>query len=405
MLFGAFVAYWTHRALTDYFLDLAVYRMGGQAMFDGDGLYTLGLSGNGTGLPFTYPPFSALLFTPFAAAPEDLAQVVWGLLMLVAFFVFVRESLRAASPTKSQRWGIAGVALVASACLLFEPVVHNLRLGQINLFLGLAILLDVLRRHGRIPGGVLLGVAAAVKITPMIFVVYYVCIGRYRDARNAIITFIACLGVGALARPSDSWHYWTELAFDAKRVGGVPYVANQSILGALSRVMDGPDNAAMLGTALGAIVMLSGLALAVRAHRHGRPLLSFLTCAMSALLISPISWSHHWVWVVPMAIWLAFGDDAPRWGKPAAVMGSVVLMLGPIWWPPNSNDREFDHNFLQAVEASSFFLLAIGLLVALAVHQLRTSAPAGSTPGFFGRTTALSSSANDIRARDKNRAR
>ncbi len=46
--------------------------------------------------------------------------------------------------------------------------------------------------------------------------------------------------------------------------------------------------------------------------RVGDRAAGFLAVQITGLLVSPISWSHHWVWVLPLLLWCLFGDRRRR---------------------------------------------------------------------------------------------
>lgn len=350
------------RAVTHFELDLDVYRWGGHALATGAPLYGPDAR---VGLPFTYTPIAALLFVPIGLIPHTMAQLVWTSALLIALYVFVRESVRYAAPRLSGNASTLTTIAVLGAALWLEPIRHNFGLGQINILLATAILLDLRGRTGRIPTGVLIGIAAAVKLTPLIFVAYLLVTRRWRAAVTAVAAFAAATTIGALATWDQSWEYWTKHAFDASHVGGIPYVANQSLYGVLTRLLEGVDNADAIYRPVAALIGIAGLALAARVHKRS-PMLGDITCAFVGLLLSPISWSHHWVWVIPAMVWFALHLDAPRWGRVAVAAGFAFFTMGPIWWVPREHDAELTHNAWQQIAANSYLGVALALLGAIA---------------------------------------
>ena len=215
------------------FTDLFVYQYGGQAVLDGLPVYESG--DPVTGLPFTYPPFAAVVMVPLALLPAWLAAALWtgaSVAALAAVVVVVRRALGRPAPG----WL---VALLTAGALALEPVWQNLTFGQVNLFLMLAVLVDLVRPERRW-SGVLVGIAAGVKLTPLVFVVLLVLVGRRTAAGRAVLAFAATVAVGFVVMPGSAATYWTDGLLDAGRVGPPALAHNQSVYGALTRLLDGP---------------------------------------------------------------------------------------------------------------------------------------------------------------------
>ena len=158
--------------------DLSVYRYGGRAVLDGLPLYET--DDPVTGYPFTYPPFAAVTMVPLALLPAWLAAALWtgaSVGALAAVVVVVRRALGRPAPG----WL---VALLTAAAVALEPVWQNLAFGQVNVLLMLAVLVDLLGPERRW-SGVLVGIAAGVKLTPLLFVVLLVLVGRRTAAGRA----------------------------------------------------------------------------------------------------------------------------------------------------------------------------------------------------------------------------
>jgi len=349
-------------------LDLGVYVMGARHLFDGR-LYDVRGSA-APHLPFTYPPFAALVFTPFVPLPYVLAQVVWGATSLAALVGIIATSIWAVRPQLPARSIWTWALLLLAPVLAFEPIYENFYFLQVNLVLDLAILLDllvVLRVRGRtVPRGVLIGIAAALKLTPLVFVGFLFATRQFRAGVTALATFAACTVIGSLCNVHAAWSFWTRYAFDAKRVGGVTYLSNQSLRGALDRLA-GELVSMPLVTALEAALLVAGLALAAWAWHTSSALLGVLVAATTGLLVSPITWTHHLVWLVPALLWLVLGKDRP-WGGPWwAALAAVVFWLGLVWFAPDVPYAEVHERGLTLVVANSYWLLLVGFLVGVAV--------------------------------------
>ncbi|GAA5201195.1 glycosyltransferase 87 family protein [Rugosimonospora acidiphila] len=282
--------------------DALVYRAAGSAVLHGSGaLYAQAFGA--ARLPFTYPPFAALLF----AAGSPLSFPVWQLILAVAglccLVLSAYAAVRLATPTTggpggATRTGRLGWALaVAAVGLWLEPVDLTLHFGQINLILLALVLVDFAAPDTARGKGIAIGIAAGLKLTPLIFIPYLLLTGRIRAAAASVAAFAGTVAIGFALLGRDSVDYW---GGRFSQPGDSPVrLVNQSLNGLVLRLLrDGPDaHAVWIVAALA--VGVAGLVTAVVAGRRGYELLGVCLCAATGLLVSPISWSHHWVYVVP----------------------------------------------------------------------------------------------------------
>jgi alpha-1,2-mannosyltransferase len=181
-------------------------------------------------------------------------------------------------------------------------------------------------RERDLPTGMLLGLAAAIKLTHLVFIPYLILTRQWRVARNAAITFVAATGAMFAVAPRSSWRYFTKDAFDIRRVGNAETIGNQELRAALVRAHLTPAPAVF--DVVAAIVLCLGLLVAVAAYRRSSAMLGMLVCGATGLTVSPISWLHHYVWIVPALIWLLLGSDRPAKGSTwalAGVLGFIVI--------------------------------------------------------------------------------
>jgi len=373
----AALAYGLYIALRTYEVDLGVYlRLGGRYIFTSH-LYSFVLPK--TSLPFTYPPFAALLFAPWQRTFSSVGsvQMVWTMGNLVALIGVLVLSVRLVKPSLSKvsTWRLA-LALSLPA-LLLNPVLITIGFGQVNLFVTFLVMWDLLseRRIGKrqLPLGVATGLAAAVKLTPLLFVPYLLLTRRWRGAITCMITFIACELLTFVVSPASSRAYWTKAVFRPGRAGDLSIVDNQNLWSVLDRFAHGVLPGAVMLPLL-VVTAAAGLWLAAAAHRRSSPLLGVLICAATCLIVSPISWVHHMVWVVPAILWLGLAADRPRWGRPLAAVTAVLFWSAPVWWVPFKNTSDLHLNPLQLIAGNSFFFAMVLFVVGAGVLVLRRSA-------------------------------
>ena len=300
----------------DLYPDLRVYVVGGAAVAHPGALYqAFSVDGVGQHLPFTYPPFAALLYYPLHLVPFVVVALVWTAATLAALYAVVRISQLMAGGG-SQRVAM----LWTAAAMWFEPVRSTLDLGQVNVFLLLAVLYAAHSSRWWV-SGMLIGLAAGVKLTPAIAGAYLVGMRRWSAAAASVGAFVATIGLAALVIPQDTKLYFTQLLGDVRRVGTVDYAPNQSWQGTISRIV-GYDvgRGPLLLAAVCCTAVLAAFAWrALGTGAAGRDALgSLIVVQLFGLTASPISWAHHGVWVVPLMIGLFKGRwrDAP---------GAVVL--------------------------------------------------------------------------------
>ena len=302
-----------------------------------------------TGLAFTYPPFAAVVMVPLAFVPPWLAAALTtgaSTAALAAAVVLVRRALARPAPG----WLAAAVA---SGAVALEPVWQNLAFGQVNVLLMTAVLADLLRTERRW-SGVLLGLAAGVKLTPLVFVVLLLVVGRRATARRAFVTFCVTVVVGFLVAPRWAESYWTDGLVDAGRVGPPSLTHNQSVYGALTRLLDARPS--LLLWLVVAVPLGVAIVVAARAWwRRGDVLLATCITALAGLLVSPISWSHHWVWAVPVALVLW---EQNRW---AALSWTAVFVARPILWPPWGGRREYAWGPVEHLVGNAYLLAALAV--------------------------------------------
>jgi alpha-1,2-mannosyltransferase len=344
------------------YIDLEVYRFGAHAWLAGDEVYGgLPHTSFGIGLPFTYPPIAAIAFSPFLAISVTAGGTLLAAADLALIAVVIAVVLRR---TGRDRW-LWAVTLLPLAALL-EPVRQTMTFGQINVLLLAAVTLDCLVRTPRWPRGVLVGLAAAVKLTPAAFVLFFVLRRDARAARTAVAAFLGATATGFLLAPNDSVRFWTDTLFDTGRIGAPHYAGNQSLLGMLARFgLTQPGRTMLWLLGVAAVLAVATVALR-RVLAAGDVELAFGLNALAVLVISPISWSHHWVWAIPALLCVAF---------PVAATGTVLLLAAPQWWWfPETADAELEWGPGQQLLGSSYVLYGVFVLVWAAVRGRVSSA-------------------------------
>jgi alpha-1,2-mannosyltransferase len=344
-------------------VDFGDYRAGGRAVLNGRDLYALRVPP--IGLPFTYPPASAVLFAPLAWLPVRAGQVMWAAASLLGLYVFLRLTLLRYATGRAATSALllpAVFILVARA----DPLRVNLLLGQVNVLIALLVVVDLCGVLSRVPRGVMTGIAAALKLTPLFLVAYFVAVRRYRDAAVAAATFVAVTALAFVVAPKASTEYWFHGYFaDAKRTGGIGYISNQSINGLIVRIAGRIDNTRAYWLPI-AIVVTAAILWWVRRAHDQRPWLAESIALAAILLLSPVSWIHHWILALPFLVAcgrLVWEQRRARWVLVPAGALAIVLWFGVIWHVPNTHDREYHQNLWQFLAGNSPVLL-LGLALA-----------------------------------------
>ncbi|MGW6195864.1 glycosyltransferase 87 family protein [Kribbella sp. NPDC055110] len=350
-------------------IDLRVYRMGGSVLLHGDSLYDAHLAGSG--LPFTYPPFAAIAMVPLAAVPWGVALVAWTTLSVLCITALWRASLtKTFWSFVTQRKRTAVLIALTVLSLLLEPVWQTIQFGQINLLLTAMILLDLIRPNDTRLRGFWLGVTIGVKLTPLPFLALLMVTKQWRALRNAVLGLLATMAIGFAIVPHQSWRYWTDVILDANRVGGIAYTGNQSFNGFLHRIGNEASWVQPTWFVLSAAFGLAVLWLARKYWLADERVTAISVMALAVLYASPISWSHHWVWIIPLGVSLIRGVNRV-WGlNPAAVTGVLfygLFVLRSIWWVPFRDDRELDWTFWQSIPGNSHLIVGMIAFILLVV--------------------------------------
>ena len=324
---------WTYLVPTGAnFVDLHVY-VGGAATLGRPGeLYDYVYADQTPDfpLPFTYPPFAAVVFYPLTLVPFGLLALAWQLGIVAALYGVVRTSQRLL--TVAPRHDPRRVAMLWTAAGIWtEPLRSTFDYGQVNVVLVLAVLGAVYSSRWWL-SGLLVGLAAGVKLTPAVSGLYFLGARRWGAAVFSAVVFVATVGLSLLVVGDQARYYFTDLLGDADRVGPVGTSFNQSWRGAISRIL-GYD-AGYGPWVLAGIVVTAALALVAWRAVGGAQdrLAAIVIVQLFGLLLSPISWTHHWVWVIPLMIWLLHGPLARRLGARVLGWGWLALTLVGVPW-------------------------------------------------------------------------
>jgi alpha-1,2-mannosyltransferase len=278
-----------------------------------------------------------------------------------ALVVVVRWCQAYAMRGRAGSWWLT-VALAAPAAIAVEPVRTTLSLGQVNLLL-LALVLGLDARGTRW-SGVGAGLATAIKIAPGLLVAAQAVRSDWRALGRGVLAFVAATTMAAVLAPAATRTYFTSLLWDSSRPGGLDYLQNQSLRGVLAR--HAPDHASLVWL-LSALLVLALGAWVVRRHRRD-PFYALTAAALTGLLVSPVSWSHHWVWVLPIvAVGVRSGLRSPVAWTALALLASTVLEL--VYW--TTGDAPL-------VTQDMYVVLGLAWLVAAAVAAASVEDPASA---------------------------
>lgn len=358
-------------------VDLDVYRLAGRVALEGGDFYHLPES-----LPFLYPPFAALLAIPLVPLPVALVQIGWTIASVLALLAVLH------------RLGLSGwkLSLVGTAMVLFmEPVYGTLSFGQVGIFLMALCYLDLApgpRVFGRrlLPEGVLIGIATAVKLTPGIFLLYLLATRRWRAAATCVITMAVTTLLAAIFLPSQSWGFWSRLATGDTGLGdSIVYYTNQSVMADWLRLFGVGSTAKATALLACAAVAAIGVWAAARMEKISTEAALVLT-GVAGLLASPVSWSHHFVWIAPMAlVWLRpllgrqpLGPRQLKWPAWYTALGWVFIIwvaVARFKTLPNGNNVELSYSWEQSLLACTTALLGVVVLVGALVVKPKCPAP------------------------------
>jgi alpha-1,2-mannosyltransferase len=313
-------------------------------------------------LYFIYPPIAAVLMVLLAFGPYILWQLVWTFLLVLA----QQSVLRRCGVPRGWKLGLIGVAVVVA----MEPIRTTLGYGQVNTLLMALVVADLLPdapgERRRIPQGTLIGLAAAIKLTPALFVLFAFSIGKVRTAVTAMISFAVFTGIGAVFLWRETLTFWFGLSGGDTRTASPLYTGNQSLLGVFFRLGDSSRTTTLLGLAVAGIVALLAVVVASYWWRRGEKVFAVALVGLATCLASPLSWTHHYVWILPMAV-AVFRTRLPRWVRVLAGFWVVwVSVCLPLALLPYGGNRERTYTFGQQLVANLGPILGVVLVVGLA---------------------------------------
>jgi hypothetical protein len=370
----------------DHLSDLHIYRGALADLRAGRPLYGYVADNGG---PFTYPPFAALVLWPVTVLPESALAAVWLLLTIAAVVALAVPVGAALAAGRSSR--PLAVAATATVLMLSAPVQSNLRFGQVSIFVVLLALLDGM---GVVPArwrGSLVGVAAAIKLTPLLFVAYFLAARRYRDAARAVGAFLGCAALAAVVLPSESRTYWAGTVAQTSRIGDLASLGNQSVHGMLMRVGLSPAALPAVWAVLVAGICVAALLRARRLAADGRPGHAAVLVGCATVAASPVSWTHHQVWPVLAGMLLVGATGVTRKVAGAALLVAMVVSLGAVLGPVSTRPGvQFLLENARALGVCALCLAGFGGVAVAAARRpgvgrawLRVGVAAAATLAFF----------------------
>lgn len=286
-----------------------------------------------SGIKFTYTPFAAIIF----AVSSFLSWSALRWLMTLASLAAIPATAWLTLGAMGKRGvGRAAMALAVGAVgLWLEPVTKALSLGQIEPLLLLLIVWDITRRDDWRWKGVGIGIAAGIKLVPLLFIPYLLIAGKIRQAVVATVTFAVTVLAGFAVLPGPSISYWLSGYFiEPGRTGSVDALVNQSLLGMLGRQAGNGSAAEPVWIPVAFAVGLAGIGAAGLLSRAGKPAAGWVLVGITSVLVSPISWDHHWVWIVPLVALIAgLMMDARRVALVAWAVAGIAVVVAYGSWP------------------------------------------------------------------------
>lgn len=353
-------------------IDLQVYRFGVQAWLSGRDVYgRLPATSAGITLPYLYPPFSLTVFTPLAVVPWALSKLLMTVLSVVALAVSVYVVIARVWPVRGRGDVLALTVTAVPVALVLEPVRETFSFGQVNLWVMALVVLDCLTRVPWWPRGLLLGLAIAIKLNPTVFVLFFLLRKDFRAAVVSGVTAAASVVLGFAFAWRDSVSYWFTGGGPGAGMRGSPFVSNQALVGALSRFGIGTPWEVLVWAVVAAAVVW----VCVLVVPHVDASVGLVVTATAGLVISPISWSHHWVWIVPaLIVWGA--AVARQHGRvlPSTVGLAVVAAVfipGVHHYAPGSGNRELNWTWWQHLYGNAYLLVALSALLGAATLRWR----------------------------------
>src|ERR1700722_9942433 len=399
-------AVWRLVGRTPYRIDVDVYRMGGQAWLDGHPLYSHDAKFHtpiGLNLPFTYPPLAAVIFSPFAwlgmpAASITITLITLALLLVSTMIVLTRLDVWSTArvvpgPARLRRWWLTAL-IVADAAIWLEPIKSNFAFGQINVVLMTLVIADCVPRRTPWPRGLLLGLGIALKLTPAVFLLYFLL----RRDRRAVFTSLASVVAATLAGFAlawhDSWEYWTDTVRNTDRIGSASLNTNQNMAGTLARLGLDDHQRFLPWVAACFLVLALTIWAARRVLRAEEPTLAVMCIALFGLVTSPVSWSHHWVGMLPTVVVTAVLAWRRRNLVLAVVSAAGVALM--VWTPIDlmPKHHEVTAPLWRQLAGVSYLWWALATLVAAGatISVGAASAPAPRPSTAPARASAVSGS-------------
>ena len=355
---------WRHHTVFQVYSDFGVYRRTAQTLARGSNIY----AGSAHGLPFTYPPFAAIFVLPLAVPVGLIARILITTLSIAAGLFVMSRSLRLAWPARIHP---ALSVPLPVALMMTEPMRITTWLGQINALMMAIVVADALGAWRRLPRGVLIGIATGVKLTPGVFVLFLLSVRRRAAALIALATFAATVLLGFVAMPHGAFTYWTKLLWNTDRVGDITRYGNQSLLAILTRAFGSGTVTHSLWAVTSLAVLVLGLRVAARSQHDGNPVLALGVVGVVGTLVSPISWTHHWVWCIPVFAGLLARVTSHGWPALAGALAWLAVFdVGP-------NTRLAHHVFnwtpSRVLVGNDYILAGLVLLVGLALSQYQSA--------------------------------
>ncbi|GIH13695.1 glycosyltransferase 87 family protein [Rugosimonospora africana] len=342
---------------------------------------------------YTYPPFAALTMLPMAVLPWVATIVISVAATVVVTLVIIKWFMRPV--IDRYRWTPwFTVAVVAVFAAVFEPLRETVNFGQVNMILVFLVVADLIvlvydrpaaspGSPSRAWGGVGIGLATAIKLTPGVFILYLLLARKFRAAAVSIATTAAATIAAGLVAPHASRIFWTDAVFDTDRVGSLAYISNQSLKGFTARL-----NPAHPNSVVWAVLVLAALAVwgwqLRRTLRLGDDLAGLALTGAMGCLVSPVTWVHHLVWLLPAMLLLAgralLATGRRRIRLSIFTLALYVLLSSKLVWPYDNHFTGWGMLF-----SNAYVLATVVLLVCLPLSETTRPAVADATLAAEGR--------------------